>query len=392
MRQTAREVGAASTQQAGVRVLGLFWAVILVVAAVGAGTLQWLGPLPPRPAAAPGGRNDAPATGTSAAARSNTGAAGSVAPSAGAIEANPAPAGPSAALPPQALSDRIAPPDPALQETLRPGQEAPLPRIGPDGRLPMRVYARPFDTARETRPRVGLLLAGIGLSDGDSRAAIEGLPGGVTFAVSAYARLPAPLLELARARGHEFLVSIPMESQGYPLNDSGQRALLTGAAPETNDRNLTWALTRVSGYVGATGAADGLRGERYASFGDGLARIAAELGTRGLLYIDPRPGAEVPAGPASRTVDLVVDDPPARAEIEAKLVQLERLARERGSALGLAGPLRPVTVERLAAWARSLDGRGLALAPVSALVSPPTTAQAPAPSAAASGGRPQRGH
>jgi polysaccharide deacetylase 2 family uncharacterized protein YibQ len=67
-------------------------------------------------------------------------------------------------------------------------------------------------------------------------------------------------------------------------------------------------------------------------------------------------------------VDVVVDDPPARAEIEAKLATLERLAREKGSALGLAGPLAPVTIERIASWAKGLDDKGIALAPVSALV------------------------
>jgi polysaccharide deacetylase 2 family uncharacterized protein YibQ len=35
--------------------------------------------------------------------------------------------------------------------------------------------------------------------------------------------------------------------------------------------------------------------------------------------------------------------------------------------LGVVVTLRPVTVERVAAWARGLDGRGMTLLPVSAL-------------------------
>ena len=107
-----------------------------------------------------------------------------------------------------------------------------------------------------------------------------------------------------------------------------------------------------------------------------------EVGRRGLLYIDPRPGrtsALPAAGAPSRSVDLVVDDPPARAEIEAKLAALERLARERGSSLGLAGPLRPVTIERIAAWAKGLEERGLVLAPVSALMGASTAQPADKP-------------
>jgi hypothetical protein len=70
-----------------------------------------------------------------------------------------------------------------------------------------------------------------------------------------------------------------------------------------------------------------------------------------------------------------------RAEIEARLARLEAVARDRGSALGVAGLPNAVTVERLAAWATTLGSRGLVLVPVSALVTPP---EQPAPQTAAS--------
>ncbi len=208
------------------------------------------------------------------------------------------------------------------------------------------------------------------MSEADSRAAIDALPGPIALAFSPYASNPDPLIELCRKAGHETLVSIPMEPQGFPLNDAGSHSLLTGAQPAQNAANLEWALSRIAGYVGATGAMDGMRGERFADQPFGFDAMLAELGRRGLLYIDPRPGkanGKVAAVPG-RAVDLVIDDPPARAEIEAKLAALERLARDKGSALGLAGPLRPVTVERIAAWAKGLGDRGIALAPVSAVV------------------------
>ena len=247
-----------------------------------------------------------------------------------------------------------------------------LPRVGSDRRAARFVYARPFDLA-DKRPRIGLVVTGLGMSDADSRNAIENLPGPVTLAFSPYASAPDPLLDLARSKGHELLISIPMEPQGYPLNDAGSRSLLTGADPAQNRLNLEWALSRIQGYVGATGALEGMRGERFADQTTNLSQVLEELGRRGLLYVDPRPGRgplQTAALP-TRDVDLVVDDPPARAEIEAKLAALERLAREKGSALGLAGPLRPVTVERIAAWARGLDEKGIALAPVSAMVEAP---------------------
>ena len=215
---------------------------------------------------------------------------------------------------------------------------------------------------------VAMLVVGLGQSEADSQAAMAALPGAVSLGFSPYSSNPDPLLAASRDHGHEYLVTLPMESQGYPLNDSGPHALLTGAESGANARNLEWVLSRMQGEVGLTGASDGLRGERYALattlFGDMLNQLTA----RGLLYVDPRPGAK--AAPGTVTVTMVVDDPPDRASIDAKLSQLEQRARDGETVLGLAGPLRPVMVERIAAWARGLDARGVALVPVSALVSP----------------------
>jgi polysaccharide deacetylase 2 family uncharacterized protein YibQ len=164
-----------------------------------------------------------------------------------------------------------------------------------------------------------------------------------------------------------------MEPQNYPMNDPGPQALLTGASGAQNQRRLDWALTRISGYVGATGALGTLRGERFAGSSEQMAPVLRAIGSRGLLYVDPRPGAAGPAGVWGRSVDLVVDDPATRPEIDAKLAQLEQIARERGSALGLVGAVRPVTMDRVTAWASGLAPRGFVLAPVSAVAQPPRT-------------------
>jgi polysaccharide deacetylase 2 family uncharacterized protein YibQ len=71
-------------------------------------------------------------------------------------------------------------------------------------------------------------------------------------------------------------------------------------------------------------------------------------------------------------VDAVLDDDPLNAaSLDQRLDALTHLALDKGSALGLVSHPRPVTVDRLAAWANSLAAKGLALAPVSALVLPP---------------------
>ena len=230
-------------------------------------------------------------------------------------------------------------------------------------------------------------------------AAITVLPAAISLALSPYAPRTDALLARARDTGHEVFLSLPMEPQGYPLNDPGDRALLTGASQQTNAQRLEWALTRFSGYVGATGALGGeqggLRGERFGAALDQMLPLLETLGRRGLLYVDPRPNAawtatSLPAPTKgsqplarSRGVDLVVDEQAGDSAIDAALVRLEVIARKRGSAIGLLGLPAPVAMERVGVWALGLPARGVSLAPVSAVVQMPvmplTTARSDAP-------------
>lgn len=344
-------------RRAGFRGLTLFWAGFLLIAAGLALVLQILGPPQHRPHAASGG----PAQ-QAAARLAELGPAASAAP--GVTSATPTHA------PGRANPGPIARPDPALlaPDGANPGRF--LPRVAADGRTSAEFYARGYDPA-DPRPRIGILLAGVGLNGADSEDAVRALPGEITLAISPYAIRPEGLLAAARASGHEFLIAVPMEPQGYPINDAGDHALLTGATPEQNAERLDWALSRITGYVGATSALGLLRGERFAGYASQMTPVLRELGERGLLFIDARPGQLAPAEVWGRSIDLVVDEPAVRTEIDVRLADLERIARDKGSALGLVGAVRPVTIDRLAAWANGLAAKGLALAPVSALVAAP---------------------
>ncbi len=346
--------------------LGIFWGVALLVLAGGAGALHFLASRQATEHAAPIVPHAAPAPSAAA----PPAAAQPQAPPASAAARPPAP-GPARPLPPGAA---IPPPDSALLEASANFPGVFLPRIGPDGRMPMRAYAAGRDPA-ETRPRIALLLSDFGMNEQDSDEAVRSLPPAVSFAVSPYApRTLERLLGAARARGHETLAALPLEPQNFPIDNAGAFSLLTSHTLAVNAQRLEWALSRFGGYAGATAALGRLHGERYAAAPEPFATLLEEIARRGLLYIDPRPGAVAPKRPGMppfRAVDVVVDTPPIRSEIEAKLARLEQIARERGTALGLAaGPL-PMTTDRIAAWAVSLPARGFALVPVSALALPP---------------------
>ena len=356
------------------QLLGVFWCVVLGGAAVGIATLAYLGPpeeatqeleqltLPPP---------EAPASPAVAEVVRPSPVPPVAKPAAMTITAPVAP--PPLVAP--AVKGGIAPPDPTLLEASKLYPGGLLPKIGADHRTPMQAYAAPFNAA-DPRPRVALLMAGIGMNEAESTVAIANLPVAVSLAVTPYAARLDSQIANARAYGHEFLISIPMEPQGFPLNDPGYRALLTGASQATNAQLLEWSLIRFSGYIGATGALGEMRGERFAAATDQMAPLLTTLAGRGLLYIDPRPNAIAGAAlrntsATMRGVDAVIDNPADAAEIDRALAQLEQTARDRGSALGLAGRPSPVTIDRINAWAIGLAARGVVLAPVSAVVQTP---------------------
>lgn len=363
----ADTTGHASTRSSGWRWLGVFWLVVLSLGAIGAGVLQWLGPPTEAPLAASthkavsAAHGDPPAQ--SGAGRSSVGGNEPVPPMVATRDT------------PGVITD----PDPALLEPVSKGSKANLPRVTSDGRAAMRVYAAGFDHSSH-RPRVGLLLAGIGMNEVESGAAIRTLPSGISLAVSPYAAaneqsLPK-LLATARATGHEYLIALPLEPAGFPLNDPGPATLLTSAPPAANAEKLHWVLSRFDGYVGVTGVVGTMRGERFAAMTDQMEAVTSELAGRGLLYIDPREGHGPLPMVWGRHADLVIDDPADqgtadRTMIDTRLAVLEQTAKDTGSALGLVMRPTPVAVARLAAWSNGLADRGLALVPVSALALPP---------------------
>jgi polysaccharide deacetylase 2 family uncharacterized protein YibQ len=330
--------------RAGWRKLGVFWLTVLLVMSIGGGVVEFLGP----PSLGP--------------------------PVVVALAPLPVVAQ-VAVIAPRLMVGRdvpgpIASPDPALMEPANAGSTEHLPRIAPDGRAPMRFYAAGFDPASRL-PRIGILLAGIGLNEAESEAAIQTLPGAVSLAVSPYAVRPAKLLAAARASGHEYLLAIPLEPVGFPLNDPGPATLLTSASEAVNAANLNWALARIDGYAGVTGVIGTMRGERLAGMTDQMDAVLASLSGRGLFYVDPREGRGPIAKAWGRHAELVIDEAPDRASIDAKLSELEQQAKDHGSALGLAMRPTPVAVARIAAWTNGLTDRGLVLAPASALAVAP---------------------
>ncbi len=296
-----------------------------------------------------------------------------IAPTVPPLETAPPPAGvqpPAAEQPaapplPPVSTGRVAIADPALIEKTPQG---PLPRIADDGTPPMRAYAAPVVSAG--KPRIAIVINGLGISAKATTAALDGLPSGTTVAFVPYTTDVQRWVAAARQKGHEVLLEVPMEPYDFPDSDPGQYTLRAGVGEDSNTKRLVWALTRFTGYTGVTN----LLGGRFLSDAAALEPVMTYLTRRGLLFYDNglalhsvAPDVAQRLGASFAQATDTIDSIQSAMEIDHRLSDLEAVARAKGSASG-SGFLYPVTVDRVNKWAQGLFGRGFVLVPVSAIV------------------------
>jgi hypothetical protein len=268
--------------------------------------------------------------------------------------------------------DVRAPIDQRLLETSTHGA---IPRIAPDGTRPADTYAHAISpqNAKKNGPRIAIVLGGLGVSATVTREAMEKLPGTVTFAFPPYSPDVESMATSARVAGHDVLLQTPMEPFDYPDNDPGPQTLLTTLAADQNLDRLRWQMSRFQGYVGITN----YMGARFTSTEAALAPVLKETARRGLIYVDDGSSARSLAGQIAGAnnlmfarAEVVLDSVPTPANIDRALTKLEAMAREHGSAVGIASAL-PASIERIAQWAKGAEARGFVLVPITAVAIKP---------------------
>jgi polysaccharide deacetylase 2 family uncharacterized protein YibQ len=242
----------------------------------------------------------------------------------------------------------------------QPGPDGVLPMIAPDGRVPAQAYARPFRP--NGKPRVSLIVGGLGLNAVTTRAAIERLPPEVTLSFVPYADNLQSWIDQARAQGHEVMLEMPMEPTGYPDNDPGPYTLLADGGADDVTAKMDWLLSRATGYFGVTN----YLGDQFSGSDTGMNAFLGVLRQRGIAFLDDGSFQRRPGAWARASADRVIDRTQSPAAIIAALNGLEAQAKLRGSALG-TGFSYPVTVEAAARWTAGLEQRGLQLAPASSM-------------------------
>jgi polysaccharide deacetylase 2 family uncharacterized protein YibQ len=209
--------------------------------------------------------------------------------------------------------------------------------------------------------KVAFVVEGLGLSAAATDAAINKLPPQVTLAFSPYTRDLKRWLEKAKAKGHEVLIELPMESKQFPAEDPGPLGLLTSLEAKDNQERLETILKDTTGIVGVLD----VNGSKFRESREHIDPVFAKLKQANLVYVQASPGIRVGEGLVPTAMaDLILDERPFRAAVDARLDYAERLARYQGSVV-VAMSAKPVSFERLVLWAAQAQKKGIVLAPLS---------------------------
>lgn len=262
-----------------------------------------------------------------------------------------------ASLPDPATKAQPLPPAP-IEELLRRSAYGPLPVVSRGGQTAFQAYARPFEM-KPGKIRMAVVVAGLGLDKDATEAAIDKLPPEVTLAFSPYAGALDKWVKRARDAGHEVMVMVPAESEGFPSRDPGPWGLLVGNPAEENITRLEQVLARVPGAFGALAPGGAfVRSPK-------LAPVLTALRERGLAFAGE--GAKLDVDLPRAEVIATIDHDLFRDAIESRLNAAADIARKNGRGLLVVTP-RPVAFDRLLGWFGRMGEQGLVLAPASAVV------------------------
>lgn len=217
------------------------------------------------------------------------------------------------------------------------------------------------------QPVIAVVITGLGLSADATKAAITLLPPEVTLSFTPYSKRLKDWIAMARVFGHEVMLDLPMEADGAE-EAIGHFGLVSAAAPRENLARLEAVLGRGSAFVGVAGA----YGDTFLDRSAALRPILARLRERGLIFLDNAPRGRAPSSALAADLRLpyaasdgkVDDGLASRHAVDARLVQAESRALERGGAVVMAEAL-PVSIERIATWLLGLSERGVEVTPIS---------------------------
>ncbi len=217
------------------------------------------------------------------------------------------------------------------------------------------------------RPLVAIVIDDVGLDRPRSKRAWE-LPGPLTMSFLPYAKDLRDQARAARGRGHELMLHLPMEPTGR--SDPGPGALLVSMTDADIRQRTAAALDSFEGFAGVNNH----MGSRFTAFKPGMETALRQLKPRGLMFLDSRTTKDSVGeqtaqelGVPSIVRHVFLDDDESIEAVRRKLAEVEAIARRQGFVVAIGHP-HEATLQALSEWLPTAQGKGLALAPATAVL------------------------
>lgn len=217
------------------------------------------------------------------------------------------------------------------------------------------------------RPLVAIVIDDVGLDRPRSKRAWE-LPGPLTMSFLPYAKDVREQARAARGRGHELMLHLPMEPAGR--NDPGPGALLVSMTDAEIRQRTAAALGSFDGFAGVNNH----MGSRFTAFRPGMETVMRQLKPPGLMFLDSKTTKEsvgelaaMDQGVPAIARHIFLDDDESLEAVRRKLAEVEVIAKRQGFVVAIGHP-HEATLQALAEWLPTVQSKGLALAPATAVL------------------------
>ncbi len=216
--------------------------------------------------------------------------------------------------------------------------------------LPPLAVAEP--KTKKARPQVALLIDDLGYDLSAARE-LAGLGIPLTMSILPYSPHAAETAALARQRGLQVMLHMPMEPQGYPQVDPGPGALMVEMSSRELSQKTQKALDSLPQAVGVNNH----MGSRFTRHPSLLMPVLATLKKRGLFFVDSytTKGSKGLAtarrlGVSSARRGIFLDNQATPKAVGVQIQRLLKLARQKGALIAIAHP-HPGTITALKKWA-----------------------------------------
>lgn len=189
-------------------------------------------------------------------------------------------------------------------------------------------------------PKVALIIDDLGYHM-DTAKKILNLDAVLTCSILPYSPHQKEILALAKKRGFQVMLHLPMEPNEYPDVDPGPGALYTAMTPDERILQLKADLDSVPNIRGVNNH----MGSKMTTLSDQMNQIFTVLKKRGLFFVDSRTTAASQCRSSARLFklpfaerDVFLDHTQTKDAIRHQIEQLINTAEIYGKAVGIAHP------------------------------------------------------